>query len=127
MPAFSIVFSESVLVFTINGYDRYGQSRVDPPFEMRWLPSTKLRELIASTRTPDVSVAADSTALVEMPVAVGSVLWPGTLEDWLGTGSNKDQTNLLEVKVYKETPDMKSQDFVRQVGVMRYKHTVPYG
>lgn len=126
MPAFDVVFSQTALVFTKNGTDRYGQAKVDPPVEIKWLPSDKLREVMASA-FPDISTAVESTALVDRPIIVGSIIWPGMLIDWLGTGSNKETTNLLEVRGYTQTPDLKNQSFVRQVKVMRYKHTVPYG
>jgi len=100
------------------GYDSYGQPAVGAPVQInvRWL--TKRREVVDAKGN---TVAFDAIAIVGQRIDLGSHLWLGQLADWVGTGSGSSHLDqeLMEVKTYYETPDIKGRAIRRQVGLMR--------
>ena len=98
-------------------YDRYGQTLVSAPVEIkvRWL--TCRREVLDSKGN---TIALDAEAVVGQQIPVGSRMWFGSLSSWAGTGSGLPDKEVHEVKVYHETPDVKGRAVRRTVGLMRW-------
>ncbi len=46
-------------------------------------------------------------------------MWLGELADWYGTGSVDTDDELMEVKTFSQTPDLKARVVYRTVGLMR--------
>jgi hypothetical protein len=119
MPFQEVAFLEqTALLWAASGVDRYGQVTVLPPVEIpvRWL--TKRREVLDAKGN---TIALDAQAVVRQRIAVGSHLWLGNLVQWYGTGTGSSLADeeLMEVKTYDETPDLKDRGVFRIVGLMR--------
>lgn len=114
----SSLFQKAVL-FPRTGTDRYGQPTTGSAVEIpcRW--KTERREVVTSTGD---TIGLDATVTVDRKIAIGSLMWLGTLKDWNASGSSPgiSDTELHEVKVYDETPDIKGRAAYRDVGLMRY-------
>lgn len=100
----------------------YGETKVDTtdPVEIkvRWV-QTK-REAI----DPQGNVIAiDATVIVDREVVVGSKLWLGPLADYYGTGG--DDVEFVEVVSVARTPDLKNRAIRRELGVRRFRGTLP--
>ncbi len=130
------MLKQHAVLWPFSGYDRYGQPIVDFPVQIcvRWLD--KRREVLDPKGN---TVALDATAVVDRRIQQGSWLWKGSLEDWyngvitgnryqVGTapgapayqlGSAAFDNELMEVKTYDETPDIKARHAFRTVGMIR--------
>lgn len=101
--------------------DRHGAPVVGAPVEIpvRW--NDKRRE---STDKDSAVISVDATVVVERQIAVGSNMWLGELEDWLGTGSGSGDAvtdDVMQVISYNETLDIKGRCSRREVSLMRFK------
>jgi len=115
---------DKAVVWPFIGYDRSGQPKVGDPYEVwvRWL--TKRRDVLD---TKGNTIALDAEAVTEDDIPMDSVMRLGTLSDWQGTGSNQMDTELMLVKTFNYTPDVKERDAYRCVGLMRYKNVINHG
>lgn len=109
-PEVSDLWQTAVLWPAI-GYDSYGVVTVDDPVEIacRWITGQQVED------------GPDALAVVDQAIAVGGRMWLGALADWYGTGSAGDETEVMEVASYKETPDIKDRVSRREVGLRYYK------
>ena len=71
------------------------------------------------------TILLDASAVVEREIPVGSIVWLGELAEWSGTGSGDVETELMEVKTYRETPDVRNGEVRRVIGMMKYKGVLP--
>lgn len=107
------------------GKDRFGQPKVSSaPVELsvRW--NTTRRLVLA----PDGNrVALDAEAVVNRKIGIGSVMFLGELDDWRGTGSGSagEESELWEVVTYDEVPDLKGRNVRREIGLKKYRDTLP--
>ena len=119
--------AQTALLWPAYGWDYHGQPRYDadgepivgPPEEIEARFSIKQAEMVDPKGN---SIVVQSTAVVDRRVREGSLLWIGTLDDWLGTGSAGDDNELYEVRAYAESPDLKNRYVRRTVGLMRYRN-----
>lgn len=115
------------------GVDSYGEIVRRAPVELtvRWetadvfLPGGR-REV----RDPQGNtIALDALVVVAREIPVDSLMWKGTLEEWVGsgtgTGSDSPTSELMIVKWYSEIPDLKGRHVRRLVGLMKYRSEVP--
>lgn len=65
-------------------------------------------------------IAVDSIAVVDRAITVGSIFWPGNLDDVADP-----PVDLLRVAAYAETPDVKGRDIRRTIGLVRYDNALP--
>lgn len=82
------------------------------------------RQLSARRDTRDKEgniITLDASAVVEVDFKVNSVVWFGRLADFNPAIEN----DLMEVIYFDKTPDLKGRDFYREIGLMRYKHSLP--
>jgi hypothetical protein len=111
---------QKAVVWPFSSYDRYGEVIVGQPVEIsvRWENTRK-----------EAKDARGNTVFIEAVVHVNQVIplyshmWEGTLEDWYGTGSSGNEVNLMEVLVYRETPDIKGRAIRRIAECSRYRAT----
>ena len=107
------------------GKDRFGQPKVSSTpreLDVRW--NTTRRLVLA----PDGNrVSLEAEAVVNRKVGIGSVLFNGDLTDWTGTGSGSagEESELWEVVTYDETPDLKGRNLRREIGLKKYRDTLP--
>lgn len=120
MPAQERAFvRQTAILWPATGTDAYGQPTVGPPVEIpvRWLTQRReVRDPLGNT------VMLDAEAVVLQWIAVGSRLWLGTLDEWYGvtgTGSAAPDTELMTVRLFEETLDLKNRVAFRMVGLMR--------
>ena len=116
----------AALLFAADDVGEDGQPRVLPPIQIQVRWSTKRREIQDKQGN---TIVLDASAVVGKRIKVGSNMWLGTLSDWAGTGSGSGSANLqdselMEVKYYNETFDVKGRAKFREVGLMRL-HSKP--
>jgi hypothetical protein len=119
---------QAALLWNVTGVDRYGQRTVAPPVQVRvrWNHNrTEMLDPHGNQTTLDASV------IVAQEVTIGSLMWLGLLSDWYGTGSGTGgvggDDELMEVKTSKRVPDIKNRFQQRELGLMRFRGTVPIG
>lgn len=67
----------------------------------------------------------DAVCVFDRRVAEGSLLWEGTLDDWLGVGSGGGDEDYLEVVRCADTPDLKNRFVRHTLGMNRWMGTLP--
>jgi|HubBroStandDraft_2_1064218.scaffolds.fasta_scaffold04681_6 hypothetical protein len=90
------------------------------PNGVRWLPTARQVLDAAGNLT-----ALDAQAVVLQDIAIGSLMWLGSLSDWYGTGSGSGPVNTADdarmvVKTFSKTPSIDGRFYRRVVGLMRY-------
>lgn len=122
MPAQETTYRfETAVLWEFSGYDRNGQPAVDSPSELivRWVDT---EQQVRDSKGNDVTIVAE--VHTNTPVAVGSRMWRGSLEDWYGAGSAGQDTGVMQVISYKDTPDVKARARYKAVSLARYKDVV---
>lgn len=114
----------TVVLCEKSGTDEYNNSTRLAPVEIqvRW------EENQGEMLLPDGStIAVDAYAAVNQNIPNGSILWLGTLADWVGTGSGSSdpQVDLMEVVGQRKVPDVKGRVYRRTLGLKRYKSSIP--
>lgn len=114
-------FQKAVL-WEANGFDSYGRPKVGNPVEIsvRWKHSRK--ESIGSDGTP---IAIDATVVVDRVIPVGSCMWLGELADWVGTGSNDDIKDVMQVVSHNVTPDVRNRHTMYTINLSFFKDQLP--
>lgn len=135
MPDISVALAWQVgVLWVAKGPDRNGQVAVSAsPFEVNWRLNKNRAEVIG----PDGNVLRvemsaliggrlDGTPLIPQRVNVGSVMWLGRIANLPSGGDYFGQLEeLLQVKGYVETPDVKARYSTRTVGLMRLRDSYP--
>lgn len=103
------------------GFDEYGQPDVGDPIQIivRW--NTRRMETVDAKGN---TIALDALVIVDRQIAIGSDMWLGALADWYGTGSAGNDDEVMQVKTYEETLDIKGRSARHIVGLM-YKGDQP--
>lgn len=78
------------------------------------------------SRAASTDVIWDAYVVVNEDIPVGSWLWYGSLEDFSGTGSGGDFTEIMQVEVFRRTPDVLGQAVRRVCLCSRYGDKIPY-
>lgn len=115
------LYQKAVLWAATPNVDDYGEAVVSEPVEIscRWID--RRSETVDDTGSP---LSLDATVIVDREIPQGSKLWKGTLESWqTGTGSAGNDTRVMYVRTYRETPGIKNRYLVRKVGLSRSKDT----
>lgn len=108
---------QKAVLWARSGTDAYGQPKVSAAVEVmvRWNDKQRL-VLDAQGNT----VAMDATALILQDIDIGSILRLGALADLPASPDN-----LMEVKVFNSTPDLKARNYQKEVGLVRWSNTLP--
>lgn len=112
---------QTVTVWDITGYDEFNQVVTDVPREIlvRWE-----RTFWQAKDPKGKLITIDAKMVVAEDIAIGSLVYPGTLETWYGIGSAGDEAELLSVVAQLEDAlDIKGRKRRRVVGLSRYKST----
>ena len=120
---------QTALLWEFSGYDKYGQPTVSAPVEIQVRWNTKRREVVDAK---GFIIAYDASAVVDQVIAVGSLMWLGTLEDWNDAGTGSGSTSIsaddvFECKNFTLTPDLKNRFSQKTVDLMRYRKLPPTG
>lgn len=122
---------QDAVLWRFDGYDSEAQALLDSPIQVpvRWLTyKQELMDPKNNTITLVGEVVLDED--VAGDVQPGSVVWLGTLDDWMaltmGTGSvqSGDEPELCEIVRFDGTPDIKNRNTRRIAKLMRYKGKV---
>lgn len=118
MPAQeTICRHQKAVLWAANGFDDYGEPKVDAAAEItvRW--EEGLREAVDPNGN---TIAVDAVAVVDQDIVVGSIMWLG-LKDDLAT----PPVGLKQVVSFSKIPDVKGRVFRRTVGLIRYSNELP--
>lgn len=113
---------DTALLWRAIGYDSHGQRTFGDPAEIRcrWLTN---KHVVLDPKGSNI--ISDGVVVVDEDIDIGSLMWLGTLEDWNGmfgaVGSSAVPSDLMQVKSFKSTPDVRARVARREVGVMRYR------
>lgn len=113
----AVLRARTAVSSTTRGVDAYSQPTLTTPVEIRVRWDDTKRERI----DPEGNrVVVDATALVDRDIEVGSEMWKGALSDWYGTGLGQDEnTEIMVVKTFNATPDVRNRYVTREVGLMK--------
>jgi len=121
----TLYLNQKALLWAANGKDNYGEVKVDDKVQInvRWEKGdTEGLDALGN------KITVNSLVVVDREIAVGSILWKGTMDDYLSGeyGTGDDQSVELEQVVnYSETPDIKARSFRRVVFTVRYSKELP--
>lgn len=86
----------------------------------RWLWTKK------NVQDPNGSVVVvEATVTLETPIVPDSILWLGTLADWMGTGSTSADTRLMQAWRYREVEDIRGIEVRRSAMLIHYGTDLP--
>lgn len=111
---------QTAVLWRKEGEDRFSEASFDDPEELtvRWEWRREVRH-----RPDGQPVGIDALVIVTEEVPLGSLLWKGTLEAF------EDETagsiRLMEAVTYEEIPDIKGRHTLRELGLIRFKGSVP--
>mgnify|MGYP001562742588 CR=1 FL=1 len=102
-------------VLSVDFYGEYTHS-VPEDIKVRW-------EWVHKERLDPkgITIAIDAEVVANKVLAEGSLLWLGTYESWLATGSSGDATKLMQVSGHDELKDIKGRSTRHTAELMRYK------
>jgi hypothetical protein len=109
---------QRAVLWALSGYGDDGQHRFSAPAEVRVRWTDKQSQVVDKDGN---NVALDATVVVLQVIAIGSLMWLGTLDDWYATGSGGVGTGLMIVKTTDFSTDIKNRATRRTVGLQRYK------
>jgi hypothetical protein len=118
---------KAVLWDATGAIDDYGRPVVEAPENVwvRW----ELRNIQVVDRQGNL-VGLDGEVVVDRKVGIGSQMWLApdqsansdtATEQWYGTGSAGDDSEVMEVVTYSDIPDIKGRHHRREVGIRRYR------
>lgn len=123
MPAPELIGRyQSAVLWPITSRDGYGQPVVDRdnPVELRvrW-DGTRVERVDRDGNT----IVIDATVITDRSIAIGSLLWQGSLDDLPGTGLVPEE-DVMVVKFSDDQPDLKNRHVAHSVMLMKFKDTL---
>ncbi len=117
-PIEEFATEDTALLFVWNGEDQYNEPTFEYPIEIdvQWVEKTAV--MSGPGGTP---ITVDVLVIALVDIILDSVMWLGTLDDWIGTGSNDTDSTLYQVAAAAYTPDIKARETRRRYGLIRYK------
>lgn len=72
-------------------------------------------------------ITLDASLVTSTRLVPDSLVWPGTLDDWhgTGTGSGAFDAEVMQVKLETLVTDIKGRETSMKYGLMRYRGTIP--
>lgn len=112
---------QKAVLWTRKGVNRQGQVTLNDPVEImvRW--KWVKREMVDRQGN---TIAIDAEVVTVQDVAVGSVMWLGSLDDLPGTAL-LPEVDAMAVVSAPTTPDIKGRFKARTLMLMRIKDTLP--
>ena len=123
MPAPEIFHRhQKAVLWAFDHYDDDGQPVVSSTaveIDVRWEKTR--REVVGPQGVP---IATDATVAVDQDIAIGSLMWEGSINDIPGT-SEVPESDLYQVINFQKVPDIKNRYIRRVVTLMRFNDTLP--
>ncbi len=116
-PELSHRYQPAILFPYEGNSDGYGQPLMGTPvpLRVRW-SDTQSDQLDPQGRR----VRVDATVRVDREITIGSEMWLGEWNDWIGTALGQtDDTKVMVVKTYNAEPDVRNRYIDRVVGLMK--------
>lgn len=128
MPPIETAFRrQTAVLWELLRVDAYNEPVVDAPVEIacRWKWGTA--QQAGPQGTP---ITVDATVVVAQDVTIGSLMFEGDLNDWLGhsgsgSGSAGDYSSIMEVVSANFTPDLKARNTRRTLGLRYFRDDFP--
>ena len=110
---------QKAVYWASNGYDEYGQPKVDIPVELdvRW---EDIYEEALDARGN--SITLDAMVVVDREVPIGSIFWKGTLVAYNLLAS---PSGYKQAMYYGDIPDIRGQYTRQTVKLMRFSDELP--
>lgn len=105
-----------------NARGQHVVSSIPVEIKVRWLTSTAY--IMDPTGN---NIRVDGSAIVGQDIAEGSILWAGTIDDLVGTGTTPPTEGLLQVVGFDGTDDLKERKTFRVVKLMKHNEALPLG
>lgn len=120
MPPFETMDcrQKAVLWAVSNTLDSFGHYIVDAPVEIdvRW--ENKKHEETDAQGNP---ITLDAFVIAKQEIGVGSEMWLGKLDDYNGTGSGGDDSEIMRVVTSNKFPDIKNKNIRYELGLQRFR------
>ena len=123
MPDIEVAsLTDLAVLWPFTGYDDYSQPTVGNPIQIPCKWHTSRQEALDAKGD---TITLDAMVIVDRKIHVDSLMWLGLVSEWsgqnfIGTGTSPDE-ELMVVKLYNQTNDIKGRASFRQVGLMRYR------
>ncbi len=116
--------TQTVTVWEKTGTDRYGEPTRGSPVEplVRWERTRK--DMMAPDGTR-VNVDVVMVYGCDLDLKIEDVVYLGVLEDWVGTGSAGDDSELMKVVALDYVPNIRGDAAYREAGLVKYRDTLP--
>lgn len=115
---------QTAVLWECTGKDRTNEPILSSPREIKVRWNNDQSSMLDESNTV---VRVDALVETTCDVPVDSILWLGCLEDWYGTGSGSDESQLMQVRLFQKTPDLKGRAFYRRAGLLRFRGVLPTG
>jgi hypothetical protein len=109
-------FQKAVL-YVANGFAADGEETVAAGVSIDVRVEIGKREALDATGNV---IAVDMVLVVDRAIPIGSIVWIGNINNIASP-----PVDLLEVKTYREVPDVKGRNFRRVIDLMRHSNTLP--
>lgn len=119
---------QTAVYWEVVKYDRHGHVKVKAPVELNPEDGNGVRWINRRSQVtaPDGQVITlDARIVTSQEIKVNSIIWLGTLDEWNESGSDGNDTQLHQVKIYSEVPDIRNRDYRYEVGAQRWKKALP--
>lgn len=114
---------QKAVLLAATGFDRYGEPTVAAPAQVSCRWEEKHSE---SVDAKGADIAIDCQVMIAQAVAVGSVMWKGTLVQWYSlNGSAGPDVDLFRVAFCNQVPDLKARHTTYSLGLQRFSGTQP--
>jgi len=111
---------QTAIKWSKTGYDKFGNETVGAYSELavRW-------EYVQSEALDKQgnTISLDATVVTREEVNIGDQMWLGTSEDWLGTGSEGNESNVMYVVTQNVVPDLKNRNTRYNLGLKFFMDT----
>ena len=110
--------NQKALLWAKSGNDSYGEMMRSAPVEIdvRWV--WKRRQVVDADGN---ALAVDATIITDRVIKEGSLMWLGTQADFLGSGSDDPELELVQVLTMGRT-----EDILGKPGNVRYEVAAAY-
>lgn len=117
--------TQKVIVWRKAGTNRYGDPVVGTPgeFTVRWEKTRKDMMAPDGTRINVDVVMVYGPDLCDL--AVEDAVWLGGLEDWYGTGSGGQESDVMRVAALDYVPNVRGTAAYREAGLVKHRDTPP--
>lgn len=108
---------QKAVLWAKSSIDEYGRTQLAAAREIdvRW------RDVHEEIKAPDGStITIQAKVVVDEEITVGSQLFKGTLAEWTGTGSSAEDSEVMHVALYKESPSIDNREVRRTLMLTRY-------